>query len=110
MPKRGKVDGSFSPSWSTVPYIHLVSITYFSGLCVVLVRQRIKGITHHHPPACIMLGLGGLFVLLGVDSLQLFTPGADGAWCNFGDNLLFYPTGERRDTSSSDEDAGERNM
>lgn len=71
MPKRGKVDGSFSPSWSTVPYIHLVSITYFSGLCVVLVRQRIKGITHHHPPACIMLGLGGLFVLLGVDSLQV---------------------------------------
>lgn len=36
-----------------------------------------------------MLGLGGLFVLLGVDSLQLFTPGAD------GDNLLFYPAGER---------------
>lgn len=74
MPKRGKVDGSFSPSWSTGPYIHLVSITYFSGLCVVLVRQRIKGIIHHHP--CLHNARArGLFVLLGVGPLQLFTPG-----------------------------------
>lgn len=30
-------------------YIHLVSITYISDLCVVMVRWRIKG-THHHQP------------------------------------------------------------
>lgn len=46
----GQVDGPFSPPWST-GHIHLVSITYFFDLCVVLARLRMKGIHHQPLPA-----------------------------------------------------------